>query len=101
MPSLPGAGAGRAVIYYLIPNIFPNLRCLPALVIGIPEAFAILRFTFVMPSARFQLKDSPGILKDFFAIIYSPPFQFLLSFYRIDYVHTPSSLLAYWQSIRL
>lgn len=35
---------------------------------GIPVAFAILRLAEVMPSARFQLKDKPGILNFFFAI---------------------------------
>ena len=40
-----------------------------AFVVGIPVAFAILRFALVIPSARFQLKESPGILKeDFLAI---------------------------------
>ena len=33
----------------------------PVLVVGIPVAFAILRFADVMPNARFQLKDNPGI----------------------------------------
>ena len=35
---------------------------------GIPVAFAIFRLAEVMPSARFQLKDKPGILNFFFAI---------------------------------
>lgn len=53
-----------------MPKIFPILFRLPDLVVGIPVAFAILRFAAVMPVARFQLKDRPGIFKllFFFAI---------------------------------
>jgi hypothetical protein len=40
----------------------PSFLCRPALVVGIPVAFEIFLFIFVIPSARFQLKDRPGIL---------------------------------------
>jgi hypothetical protein len=53
--------------FYFIPNSFPNLFLLPCLVVGIPVALAILRFASVMPKARFQLNERPGI-NDFFAI---------------------------------
>jgi hypothetical protein len=44
----------------------PTFLCRPAFVVGIPVAFAILRFALVIPSARFQLNESPGILKEVF-----------------------------------
>ena len=53
----------------MIPRNFPNLFRRPERVVGIPVAFAILRLTFVMPSARFQLKDRPGILNPFFDML--------------------------------
>ena len=60
------------IIFYgvhLIPNSLPTFLCRPAFVVGIPVAFTILRFALVIPRARFQLKESPGILKeDFLAI---------------------------------
>lgn len=51
---------------YFIPNSFANLFLRPAFDVGMPLAFAIFRFAVVMPSARFQLKDRPGILNDDF-----------------------------------
>lgn len=47
---------------YFIPRSLPSFLCRPALVVGIPVAFEIFLFVFVIPSARFQLKDRPGIL---------------------------------------
>lgn len=57
------AGAERN---YFMPNILPTLACRPALVVGTPVAFAILRFVLVIPSALLTLKS-------FFAIIKFPP----------------------------
>jgi hypothetical protein len=37
-------------------NIEPALRCRPDLVHGMPVARETLRFAFVIPTARFQLK---------------------------------------------
>ena len=45
---------------YFIPIQRPNLLRTPLLVVGIPVALAIARFNLVIPSARFQEKDSPG-----------------------------------------
>jgi len=42
-------------------SILPNFLCLPDLVVGIPVILAILRLALVIPNARFQLNDSPGI----------------------------------------
>lgn len=56
-----------------MPSILPTLFLRPLRVVGIPVAFAILRFAVVMPSARFQLKLKPGII-DFFAIKNTPSF---------------------------
>ena len=53
---------------YLIPNILPTLFRRPDLVVGMPVALAIFLFAEVMPSALFQLNESPGILNFFFAI---------------------------------
>jgi hypothetical protein len=59
---------------YLMPSIFPSLFRLPCFVVGIPVALAILRFAEVIPNARFQLKDRPGIFReDFFFAISLPP----------------------------
>lgn len=49
------------MLFYLIPSILPILFLLPCFVVGIPVAFAILRFTEVTPNALFQLNDRPGI----------------------------------------
>lgn len=50
-----------------MPSNLPSLFLLPDLVVGTPVNLAILRFVFVTPKARFQLKERPGILKlDFF-----------------------------------
>jgi hypothetical protein len=68
------AEGGGANLNYFMPSIFPTLRWRPAFDIGMPVAFAIFCFAFVMSSARFQLKDKPGILRDFFAMSSSPPF---------------------------
>ena len=54
----------------------------PDFVVGTPVNFAQLRFAFVMPSARFQLKDSPGI-----------------SFFRLAMLHA-SSFSGIFMSIR-
>jgi hypothetical protein len=52
----------RAVFsFYFIPSNLPSLRCLPDFVVGIPVAFEMFRFNFVIPSARFKLNDRPGI----------------------------------------
>lgn len=53
---------------YLILNSLANLFLLPDLVVGMPVAFDIFRLAFVIPNARFQLKDNPGILNLLFAI---------------------------------
>ena len=45
---------------YFIPIQRPTLFRRPDLVVGIPVAFAIERFTFVTPSARFHEKVRPG-----------------------------------------
>lgn len=50
------------------PSILPALRRRPERVVGIPNVFATLRFAFVTPNARFQLKDNPGIFS-FFGIL--------------------------------
>lgn len=50
------------------PSILPALRRRPERVVGIPNDFATLRFAFVTPIARFQLKDNPGIFS-FFGIL--------------------------------
>lgn len=55
-------------LLYLIPNNLPTFALLPLLVVGMPVAFAIFLFAFVIPKARFQLKDNPGIPDFFFAI---------------------------------
>nr|DAY49717.1 MAG TPA: hypothetical protein [Caudoviricetes sp.] len=52
----------RGLFSYFIPRSLPSFLCRPALVVGIPVAFEIFLFIFVIPSARFQLKDRPGIL---------------------------------------
>ena len=44
------------------PIIFPAFLCLPERLVGIPVAFANLLFALVTPIARFQQKDTPGIL---------------------------------------
>ena len=49
------------MLFYLIPSILPILFLLPCFVVGIPVAFAILRFTEVTPNALVQLNDRPGI----------------------------------------
>ena len=43
------------------PMAFPNLRCLPACVSGMPIALEILDFAAETPSALFQEKETPGI----------------------------------------
>jgi len=43
------------------PVILPILACRPCLDVGIPVALAIFRLAEVIPSARFQLNDNPGI----------------------------------------
>lgn len=53
--------------FYLMPNSLPNLFLLPCLVVGIPVALATFCFADVIPNARFQLNERPGI-NDFFAI---------------------------------
>ena len=45
---------------YFIPIQRPTLFRRPDLVVGIPVAFAIERFTFVTPNARFHEKVRPG-----------------------------------------
>lgn len=47
--------------------VFPILRSIPLLEVGIPVFFAICCFSSVMPTARFQLKLIPGMI--FFAIV--------------------------------
>lgn len=49
--------------------ILPNFRCLPDLVVGIPVVLVILCFAFVIPNARFALKDTPGICFFLLAIL--------------------------------
>lgn len=51
------------------PIIFAAFRCLPAFDKGTPVALLIFRFAAVIPSARFGLKDTPGILKLFLRAI--------------------------------
>lgn len=53
-----------------MPNILPTLFRRPDLVVGMPVALAIFLFAEVMPSALFQLNESPGILNFFFAIVF-------------------------------
>lgn len=57
---------------YLIPSILPILFLRPDFVVGIPVAFAIFRFAFVIPKARFHENDKPGILKELFFAMISP-----------------------------
>jgi hypothetical protein len=45
---------------YFIPIQRPTLLLRPVLLVGIPVAFAIERFTFVTPKARFHEKVRPG-----------------------------------------
>lgn len=55
----PGArtcGCNAACYLKSFQNIAPTLRCRPDFVHGIPVARETLRFAFVIPSARFQLK---------------------------------------------
>ena len=57
-----------------LPNIIlsrvpPILRSNPPRVVGMPVLRATFCFNPVMPTARFQEKDKPGII-DFLAIIY-------------------------------
>ncbi len=47
---------------YLILKSRPTFERRPPLVVGIPLFLEIFLFTFVTPSARLQLNDSPGIL---------------------------------------
>lgn len=54
-------------------KILPTLFLLPDLVVGIPVALAIRRFTFVIPNARFVLNDKPGI-----PLFFLPIYLFLL-----------------------
>lgn len=79
----------RAPFFYLIPNNFPTLLRLPLFVVGIPVAFAILRFAFVIPKARFQLNDRPGMPDFFFFAIFPSPFCFSIKKY---------SAKNYWQN---
>ena len=63
--------------FYFIPSILPSFLCRPALDVGIPVAFAILRFAAVTPVARLNENDRPGIpvfepLR--FCAMLSPPF---------------------------
>ena len=58
------------LIAYLIPSSRPSFDRRPLFVVGILVAFAMERFAFVTPVARFQLKDSPG-MPFFFAISYA------------------------------
>jgi hypothetical protein len=55
-------------------TILPIFLCLPDFVVGIPVAFAIFLFAFVIPVALFQLNDSPSIpvLVPFFLVNFSP-----------------------------
>ena len=55
---------------YLMPNNLPSLCLLPDLLVGMPVALEILRFTLVTPKAFFQLKERPGI-DDFFAMTHT------------------------------
>lgn len=57
---------------YFMPSILPSLFLLPLFVVGMPVILAIFRFAFVIPKARFRLKDRPGIA-DFLLAIYSSP----------------------------
>ena len=54
------------------PAFFPILRRHPSRVKGTPNFLDSLALALVIPSARFQEKDIPGILNCFFAIIDSP-----------------------------
>jgi len=47
--------------FHFIPSMRPIFLCRPERVVGMPVIFAICRFAFVTPKARFQLKDSPGM----------------------------------------
>ena len=53
-----------------------TLRRRPERVVGTPKVFATLRFAFVMPKARFQLNDKPGILSFFDTFYHTPLFRF-------------------------
>ena len=46
-----------------MPNNLPALACRPALVVGTPVAFAILRLALVIPSAFLALKSFLAIIK--------------------------------------
>jgi len=41
--------------------VFPILRCRPDFVVGMLVVFEIFLFKFDIPTARLQLKDTPGI----------------------------------------
>lgn len=56
------SGSGLLPDNYFIPNSLPILFLRPCLVVGIPVALAIFLFIPVMPNARFQLKEKPGIM---------------------------------------
>ena len=55
-------------LVYFMPSSLPSLFLRPCLVVGIPVAFATFLFAEVIPKARFQLKDRPGMPAFFFAI---------------------------------
>lgn len=67
-----GSGGGLAALLlpYFMPRNLPSLFLRPVRLVGMPVAFAIFRFALVMPRARFQLKERPGISFFFLAIIF-------------------------------
>ena len=54
-------------------SVRSSLRWRPCLVVGMPVLRAMRCFNAVMPSARFQLKVSPGMRNHFFFVAMALP----------------------------
>lgn len=59
--------------FHLMPSSLPSLFLRPCFVVGTPVAFATFLFADVIPRARFQLKDRPGMPDFFFAMRFTLP----------------------------
>ena len=79
-----GQGAIPGLLFLCLNHFMPKslaiLFLLPCFVVGMPVAFAMLRFALVIPNALFQLKDNPGI-SDFFLAIVEFSFNKMATFY--------------------
>ena len=73
---------GAVFFFYLIPKSRPTFAQRPCLVVGMPVALAIFLFALVIPSARFQLNDNPGI--PFFFAIVMPPLTIMGYIFRTE-----------------